>query len=269
MRVVFTTLLLLFLSLASEAQSPWRLIWSDEFSGPANSPPNASKWLHDLGGGGWGNRELEVYTDRPQNAFQDGKGHLIIRAIRTEEGRYTSSRLKTKGSFAFTYGKVEARIRIPYGQGVWPAFWMLGADFDDKHWPACGEIDVLENIGKEPLLVHGTVHGPGYSGGKGISFAYKSQASDRFADRFHVYSVDWSPNRIVFSVDGHRYGEVTPSGLPPGSKWVFDHPFFILLNMAVGGEWPGYPDSSSVFPQSMLVDWIRVWQRDRVASKVE
>ena len=131
--------------------------------------PDPAKWGYDTGGGGWGNHELEDYTRDPTNAFLDGEGHLVIRADRSESGRYTSARLKTLGLFEFQYGRVEARIRIPYGQGIWPAFWMLGKDIGAAGWPKCGEIDVMENIGKEPALVHGTVHGPGYSGGKGIT----------------------------------------------------------------------------------------------------
>jgi beta-glucanase (GH16 family) len=145
---------------------------------------------------------------------------------------------------------------------------MLGANIDGAGWPACGEIDVMENMGKEPRIVRGTLHGPGYSGaGRGISSAYISPTARPFTDDFHVFSVDWSAGRILFFVDGNRYAEVSPSSLPQGTKWVFDHPFFILLNVAVGGEWPGNPDNSSVFPQSMSVDWVRVWKREEAPGK--
>jgi beta-glucanase (GH16 family) len=142
----------------------WKLIWSDEFNGPENSAPDPAKWAYDLGAGGWGNHELEGYTKNPENVFEDGKGHLAIRAAKSDTGRITSARIKTDGKFAIKYGKVEARIKIPYGQGIWPAFWMLGDNISTTRWPQCGEVDVMENIGKEPSTVHGTIHGPGYSG---------------------------------------------------------------------------------------------------------
>jgi len=238
----------------------WRLIWSDEFNGPANSALDAAKWTFDLGGGGWGNRELEVYTNSPANVFLDGAGHLTIRAIRGDNGEYTSARLKTSGLFEVQYGKIEARIKIPSGQGIWPAFWMLGGDIGRLSWPSCGEVDVLENIGKEPSLVHGTVHGPGYSGGQGITAQTGLPASAPFSDDFHVFGVEWSADTIEFFLDGKSYSKVVPASLPAGAQWVFDHPFFLLLNVAVGGQWPGYPDQTSQFPQSMLVDWVRVWK---------
>ena len=239
-----------------------KLIWSDEFNGAPGSPPDPTKWVYELGGGGWGNHELEVYTDSRANSHLDGEGHLVIRALEATEGKFTSARLTTKGKFDVTYGRVEARIRIPYGQGIWPAFWMLGADAKDKGWPACGEIDVMENIGREPDTVHGTVHGPGYSGGKAIGKAYQ-MASGRFADDYHVYAVDWTPERLEFQVDGQTFHTLTPASLPAGGKWVFDHPFFIILNVAVGGVWPGNPDKTSEFPQTMLVDYVRVYASER------
>ena len=240
------------------AASDWKLIWSDEFNGPAGAQPDESKWTYDLGNGGWGNRELEVYTKDPENVAQDGSGHLVIRAIKTDAGGFTSARIKTRGKFAVNYGKIEARIKIPRGQGMWPAFWMLGDNIGAEGWPKCGEIDVMENIGKEPFTVHGTVHGPGYSGGARISSGFS--AGSELADDFHIYGVEWAPESIRFFFDGKEYATVTPASLPKGARWVFDHPFFLLLNLAVGGAWPGNPDSTSTFPQSMLVDWVRVWQ---------
>jgi beta-glucanase (GH16 family) len=237
-----------------------RLIWSDEFNGAPGSPPDPSKWVYDLGGDGWGNQELEVYTDNRGNSHLDGQGHLVIQALQLAPGKFTSARLKTQGKFAFEYGRVEARIRIPYGQGIWPAFWMLGADIRRNGWPTCGEIDIMENIGREPDTVHGTIHGPGYSGGKAIGKPFQI-AGGRFAADYHVYAVEWAPERIDFLVDGQSYQTVTPAGLPPGTKWVYDHPFFVILNVAVGGAWPGNPDGSSAFPQQMLVDYVRVYAR--------
>jgi beta-glucanase (GH16 family) len=236
----------------------WHLVWSDEFDGPANSAPDPAKWAYDLGGGGWGNRELEVYTSTRENVFQDGVGHLVIRAIKTASGGYTSARLKTQGKFNIEYGKIEARIKIPHGQGVWPAFWMLGDDIVGAPWPKCGEIDVMENIGKEPAVVHGTVHGPGYSGAHGISAPYSLPGSPPLSEDFHIYSVEWTPGRIEFFIDGMSFHTVTPASLPAGATWVYDHPFFLLLNLAVGGDWPGNPDQTTVFPRDMLIDWVRV-----------
>jgi beta-glucanase (GH16 family) len=234
------------------------VVWSDEFDGPAGAAPDSAKWVYDMGANGWGNKELEKYTDSRANSHLDGEGHLVIEALETAPHKYTSARLKTQGKFSIAYGRVEARIRIPYGQGIWPAFWMLGDDEKGKGWPACGEIDIMENIGKEPAAVHGTVHGPGYSGAKAIGRPFAIE-SGRFADDYHVYAVEWSPERVEFLVDGKSYHVVTPASLPAGAKWVYDHPFFLILNVAVGGQWPGNPDESSVFPQKMLVDYVRVY----------
>ena len=238
-----------------------QLLWSDEFNGAPGSQPDPAKWVYDLGAGGWGNQELETYTDGRGNAYLDGQGHLVIQALHPEPGKFTSARLKTQGKFAFAYGRVEARIRIPYGQGIWPAFWMLGGNIAGNPWPACGEIDIMENIGREPDTVHGTIHGPGYSGEKGIGKPFHL-AAGRFADDYHIYAVDWSPERVEFLVDGVSYHSVEPALLPAGTKWAYDHPFFLLLNVAVGGSWPGDPDETTVFPQKMLVDYVRVYKRN-------
>lgn len=242
------------------------LVWSDEFNAPNDSPIDSSKWLLETGGNGWGNQELEYYTARPQNAFQQD-GNLVIKVLEEKytgpDGvtrNYTSARLKAQGKFSQKYGRFEARIKIPYGQGIWPAFWMLGEDIEKKGWPKCGEIDIMENIGKEPSTVHGTIHGPGYSGGKGIGGPFELPAGQRFADDFHVFAVEWEPKAIRFYVDDHLYTTRTPADLPQGAKWVYKHPFFILLNVAVGGGWPGNPDSSTLFPQTMLVDYVRVYR---------
>ena len=236
----------------------WRLIWSDEFNGKAHSLPDPSKWTYDLGAGGWGNEELETYTKDPQNVSQDGKGHLVIWA-RKDHGSYTSARLKTQGKFTVEYGKIAVRMKIPHGQGIWPAFWMLGSDIEKVGWPSCGEIDIMENIGKEPDIVHGTVHGPGYSGAKGIGHPF-THSKPLWSD-FHVYEVDWAPGSITFLFDEHPYFTVTPRDLPAGTHWVYDHAFFLLLNLAIGGQWPGNPDQTTHFPQKMSVDWVRVWQK--------
>jgi beta-glucanase (GH16 family) len=249
------------------AASQWALVWSDEFNRPNGSAVDATKWVSETGGNGWGNDELEYYTSRPQNAYQRD-GNLVIKVLQEKytgaDGvtrNYTSARLKTLGKFSQAYGRFEARIKIPRGQGIWPAFWMLGDDIDKSGWPTCGEIDIMENIGKEPALVHGTIHGPGYSGADGIGAPYALSSGKPIADDFHVFAVEWEPNAIRFYVDEHLYATRTPGDLPPGTKWVYDHPFFMLLNVAVGGGWPGSPDASSVFPQEMLVDYVRVFRR--------
>jgi beta-glucanase (GH16 family) len=248
-------------SLMCAAQSTWTLVWSDEFNGAAGSSVDAAKWTFDVGGGGWGNHELETYTNNTENVFEDGDGHLVIRAIKTGGNTYTSGRLKTLGKFDIQYGKIEARIKIPAGQGIWPAFWMLGNDIGKAGWPTCGEIDIMENIGKEPGEIHGTIHGPGYSGGNAIGGPFTLPSGARFADDFHVFGIEWLESSIGFFVDRKKYFEVTPGSLPSGKTWVYQHPFFLLLNVAVGGSWPGNPDDASTFPKDMLVDWVRVFQK--------
>jgi beta-glucanase (GH16 family) len=247
--------------------SPWNLVWSDEFNGSNGSAPDSTKWTFDTGGNGWGNNELEYYTNRTQNAsVQDG--NLVIQALKeTYTGNdgvtrnYTSARLKTQGLFQQAYGRFEARIKIPYGQGMWPAFWMLGNNIDQVGWPQCGEIDIFENIGKEPSVIYGSIHGPGYTGATGVSNSYTLPNGAPFSDDFHIFAVEWEPTVVRFYVDSNLYATDTPSSLPAGATWVFDHPFFIILNVAVGGDWPGPPDSTTGFPQQMLVDYVRVYQR--------
>ncbi len=242
------------------AEDRWQPAWSDEFDGPAGSAPDVSKWTYDLGATGWGNRELENYTDSRANSFLDGQGNLIIRAEKTADG-YTSARLKTQGKFTFNYGKAEARIRIPFGQGIWPAFWMLGANIGRVGWPRCGEADIMENIGREPATVHATVHGPGYSGGHGIGRPWALPGGGKFADDFHLFTVVWQTESLEFAVDGATYHQVTPKSLPIGAAWVFDAPMFLLLNLAIGGNWPGKPDATTQFPREMLVDFVRVYRQ--------
>jgi beta-glucanase (GH16 family) len=244
----------------------WVLTWSDEFDGPDGSEPDPKKWILQTGGGGWGNNELEYYTARRTNSRVE-KGNLVIDALQEKftgpDGvtrEYTSARLKTEKLFTQKYGKFEARIRIPKGQGMWPAFWMLGDDISTAGWPACGEIDIMENVGLEPATVHGTIHGPGYSGKNPLGAPY-ALPSGNVADDFHVFAVEWEPKEIRFYVDGHLYETRTPADLPAGTRWVFDHPFFLILNVAVGGGWPGNPDASTKFPQEMLVDYVRVYSR--------
>jgi beta-glucanase (GH16 family) len=244
----------------------WSLIWSDEFDGAAGSPADPATWQPEVGGHGWGNEELQYYSDSSENAALDGAGNLAIVVRRVDRERrehfdgreYSSARLVTKDRAALAHGLVQARIRLPRGRGIWPAFWMLGQNIDEVGWPLCGEIDVMENFGKDPTVVHGTVHGPGYSGAAGITASFRAGPS--LADDFHVYAVHREPDRIRWYLDGRLYATVTPDDLN-GNPWVFDHEFYFLLNVAVGGTFSVDPDPSAAFPQAMLVDYIRVHKR--------
>jgi beta-glucanase (GH16 family) len=254
-------------SVAASDPTVWSLAWSDEFNGPNGSPVDSSKWGFDTGGNGWGNNELETYTNRTVNSYIENN-QLVIKVLQeTFTGtdnitrNYTSARILTRNKFTQAYGRFEARMKLPYGQGIWPAFWMLGDNLNTVGWPECGEIDIMENIGREPSTVHGTLHGPGYSGGSGISATYVLPNGQKFSDDFHTFAVEWEPNVLRFYVDGLLYKTRTPADLPPGRNWVFNHPFFIILNVAVGGNFPGNPDATTVFPQTMMVDYVRVYQR--------
>lgn len=239
------------------------LVWSDEFDGPEGSRPDASKWVYDVGGGGWGNRELQYYTDRTDNVRLDGRGvlEIVARAEPFMERSYTSGRLKTQGKFTHRYGRIEARIQIPTGRGIWPAFWALGESIERVGWPTCGEIDVMENNGAQPTIVYGTIHGPGYSGGAALSRSYSVPGGDRLTDDYHVFAVDWSERGIRWLLDGVPYATQLPSNVPAGKEWVYDQPFFLLLNVAVGGNFVGDPDAATRFPQTMRVDYVRAWER--------
>jgi beta-glucanase (GH16 family) len=251
---------------ATASTSNWVLTWSDEFNGPNGSAPDPDKWVLESGGNGWGNNELESYTSRSKNVREEN-GNLVIEAIKEKfigadgiHREYTSARLKSEGRFSQRYGRFEARIQIPSGQGAWPSFWMLGDDFSSKGWPACGEIDIMESIGTEPDKIQGSLHGPGYSGANPLTAAYRLPGG-RFSDSFHVFAVEWEPQVVHFYVDNQLYVTRTPADLPAGKPWVYDHPFFVLLNLAVGGDHAGRPGDSSVFPQRMLVDYVRVYAR--------
>ncbi|NOK33220.1 glycoside hydrolase family 16 protein [Corallococcus exercitus] len=240
----------------------WELVWQDEFDGPAGTLPSKERWVADVGGDGWGNGQFEYDTARAENASLDGEGHLAITARKERYGGndYTSARLTTKNRYTQTYGRIEARIHLPTGRGIWPAFWMLGADVDSVGWPECGEIDIMEYRGQIPSIVRGSLHGPGYSGGANIGREHAVSGAPLSAD-FHVYAVEWEPERIRFILDDTVFFEATPKNLPAGKKWVYDHPHFLILNVAVGGSFVGPPDSSTVFPQTMKVDYVRVYER--------
>ncbi len=233
----------------------WKLVWSDEFDGTTINPRN---WVFDRGGTGWGNVEMEYYTDRPENARVEN-GMLVIEARQEQyEGlNYTSARINSRGLQEFQYGRIEARMKLPSGQGIWSAFWMLGGN---TSWPLGGEIDIMEYIGKTPDTIYQTVHGPGYSGAKGIG-SHFALTTDLLKKDFHVFAIEWVPNEIHWFVDDQEVFKVTPDQIPAGTQWVYDHPLFIILNLAVGGSWPGFPDETTVFPQQLQVDYVRVYQK--------
>jgi beta-glucanase (GH16 family) len=244
----------------STTEPSWQLVWQDEFDGPTGRSPDPTRWNFDVGTD-WGNQQLEYDTSRPENVSLDGAGNLAIvaRAESWLGSSYTSGRIHTRGHFEQAGGRFEARMKLPRGQGLWPAFWLLGANFESVGWPTCGEIDILEFRGQEPSVLHGSLHGPGYSGGNAVTRSYTVPGVTLDSD-FHVYAVEWSPTRITWFVDGDSYFSVTSRDLPPGGRWVFDHPFFIILNLAVGGGFVGPPDGSTSFPQQVLVDYVRVYR---------
>jgi beta-glucanase (GH16 family) len=241
------------------------LIWADNFTARPGAAPNPAHWSFDTGGGGWGNEELEYYTARRRNAHLDGHGHLQITAqaepFTGSDGvgaDYTSARLQTLHAFQFEYGLVQARIEVPAGQGLLPTFWMLGANaYHPGGWPACGEIDAMEVLGSDPTVLKGTLHGPWPWAPHGIGGM--TRVSRALSSGFHVYAVEWTPQRISFLLDGAVYDTIGQSDLPPGAPWPFQHPFFLLLNLSVGGVAAGAPGPLTRFPAKMRVDWVRVW----------
>lgn len=234
----------------------WNLVWQDEFDGKKIDTKN---WTYDIGGWGWGNGELQFYTSRPENArLEDGLLVIEARQEKFEDSYYTSARLKTQGLQEFHYGRIEARIKVPEGKGLWPAFWMLGSNFDGSNWPDCGEIDIMEYIGKEPDLIMGTLHGPGYSGALG--FSQWNRQEFLIADDFHTYAIEWEPDQIRWYFDNEEYFVVNREDIGERA-WPFDQPFFIILNLAVGGVLPGPVGLELEFPTRLYVDYVRVYQR--------
>jgi beta-glucanase (GH16 family) len=254
--------IILALSSCKQTNEPtgraWNLVWQQEFDGPTGQTIDTTRWGYDIGTD-WGNAQQEYDTRRPENVSLDGQGNLAIVAIKETYlgSNYTSGRISTRGKFQRTYGRFEARIKMPWGQGIWPAFWLLGANIDSAGWPQCGEIDIMEYRGQEPMRVNGSVHGPGYSGVNNIGGRY-NLVDNRFDNDFHVFSVEWGPDYINWFVDGNLYHDITPNDT--NGKWVFDHPFYIILNLAVGGHYVGSPSAATVFPQTMLVDYVRVYE---------
>lgn len=250
---------------ALEPPPRWALTLADEFDGPEGTPPDPSIWTYDVGGGGFGNNQLEFNTNRVENVALDGRGHLRI--VAREEAffgnAYTSGRIKTQGLFAQRYGRFEARIKLPAGQGLWPAFWMLGADFGTVGWPQSGEIDIMEFRGQEVDVIHGSMHGPGYSGASAMTSRFRLGDGETFVDDFHVFAIDWDPGVIRYSVDGRVYQTISTAAVAARGEWVFDQPFFLLLNLAVGGNFVGPVGRNTEFPAEMLVDYVRVFERAR------
>ena len=235
------------------------LVMYDEFE--ADGAPSSTLWDYNIGTGanGWGNNELQYYTDRSDNVkVENGMLHIIAREESYMGSGYTSARILTKGKYEQQYGRFEARMKLPWGQGLWPAFWLLGADIDNVGWPQCGEIDIMENRGQEPTLISGTLHGPGYSAGASIGKSY-DLGNDRFDTDFHIFGIEWGPGYINFYVDDVLYNQLTPEDVP--GEWVYDQPFFIIINVAVGGSYVGSPNEDTVFPQTMLVDYVRIYEK--------
>jgi len=239
-------------------------LFGEDFNGAAGSAPDPTKWGYDVGGGGWGNNELETYTSRTSNAALDGAGHLLINARHeTYTGAdgitrdYTSARLTTQNKFQFQYGSAVARIQVPGGQGLWPAFWTLGSNINTVGWPVCGEIDVMENIGSEPTTTHGTIHAGGKSGLRWLS-GDSTDAASALSAGYHTYGVVWGPTAVSISIDGRTYMTASASDITADDWWNFTQPNFLLLNLAVGGSWPGSPDTTTPFPATMAVDYVHV-----------
>ena len=236
----------------------YQRIWEDEFDG---DEIDSDVWCYDIGGHGWGNNELQHYTDRGTNSFQT-QGYMFIEAREEKFGEndYTSARLLSRDKMEFKYGRVDIRAKLPKGKGIWPALWMLGGNFDEIGWPRCGEIDIMELIGSQPNVVHGTVHFYGSSNtnesdGKSTFLT----GGEEFSDEFHVFSVVWNEDYIEWRLDGVRFHSIVPDDLN-GGDWPFNEEFFLIMNVAVGGNWPGSPNASTVFPQQMLIDYVRLYQ---------
>ena len=244
----------------STPQRSQQLVWSDDFDGDAGTSPDASRWGYDIGTGdnGWGNGEFQYYTDRPENASLDGEGNLLITARREGFGGqpFTSARMVTRDKFEQAYGRFEIRAKTPVGPGVWPAIWLLGGNCDVVEWPQCGEIDIMEKRGQRPEEIAGSLHGPGYSAGNAVTANYILENS-RFDQEFHVFAIEWGTDFVEWYVDDYLYARVEADDVP--GEWVYDHPFYLIMNIAIGGNYVGFPTSETPLPQSMVVDYVRVY----------
>ncbi|MFK7928654.1 MAG: family 16 glycosylhydrolase [Myxococcota bacterium] len=264
-RICAITALLLSSCATTETEDRWKLVWQDNFEGAAGSAINADTWSFDVGIGpgedGWGNQQLEYNTDGTNIVSLNGDGQLRIVARKEAfEGQdWTSGRIKTKDKIDFTYGAIEAGIKLPEGKGLWPAFWMLGANIDEVGWPTCGEIDIMEFRGNEPDTILGTIHGPGYSGGGAVGG--KITSDEKWSDNYHIYRIEWDVQHIAWYVDGELYYTAHAGKTPAQTPWVFNHDFFLILNLAVGGQFLDNPDASTPVENEMLVDFVRVFER--------
>ncbi len=260
--------------------SGWELAWSDEFDGPAGAPPNPANWNYEIGDvtpdgkNGWGNEELQYYTDDPDNSSTDGSGNLVITLDEADPSRecyygpceFESARLLTQHKAEFAYGRIESRLQVPTGgDGLWPAFWSLGTDITYNPWPGAGEIDFMEYVSRLPNEIFGTIHGPGYNGGGSFGGIY--DFGERVDSDYHTFTVEWEPNLITWYVDGIQYHQATPADVP--GPWVFDKPFFLLLNFAIGGNFGGTPDPGNIYPQEYKVDYVRVYSGPDTAERFE
>lgn len=260
--LTLVSLLLLGSTAAAEPWAPgpgWKLVWSDEFEAAAL---NRKNWTFDLGANGWGNKELQRYTSDPTNIFL-ADGDLVIQAVKTGTN-YSSARIKTQGLQSWQYGKIAARMKLPFGQGIWPAFWMMGANIKTEGWPRGGEIDVMEMIGGgegRDDTVYGTLHwqenGKHTSKGSG---PHRIPNGQFLQQDYHVFELEWSASEFIWKIDGNAYFRMPIDTKTKPGMAAFQKPFFILLNLAVGGAWPGYPNEKTVFPQQLRVDWVRVYQ---------
>ena len=255
------------------AEPDWTLVWSDDFAGDSGTFIDTTRWRPDTADGchmgicGWGNQEKQFYTASTDNIALDGDGHLQITAHVAPAGmtcyygpcRYTSGKITTRGKFQAQPGRVEARIKLPTGQGLWPAFWMLGAGWPSTPWPQCGELDIMEHKGSQPTITSSAIHGPGYSGATPFAHAITNRQGPYFED-FHLFAVEWTNNEIRFFVDSTLHYTVRRTDVVARGAWVFDQPFFPILNVAVGGHFDGDPQSDAILPATMLIDYVRVYR---------
>jgi len=271
----------------SQASEPkvLKLLWADEFNGKKDALPSSQNWDYDIGNGyGWGNAELEYFTNKPANISTDGKGKLVISANRISDSKgiamdnssattnilkscwecqFTSAKIKTAKKLSFQYGRIEARMKVAPGEGTWPAFWMLGTDLlDGNPWPECGEIDIVETRGVEPNMASSALHGPGFGKGAGVGGTYQNPAA--LSEAYHVYAVEWKKNKVDFYLDDRLIASETPSSFAPG-RWVFNHKFFLILNLAMGGEFGGEIDPN-LMQTKLFVDYIRYYSIDGVGK---